>query len=122
LGGNEQSTHKYISELLGKETIDTRTRGLTKGRSGSSNTNYQNAGRELMTADEVRMLNNEYALLFIRGEKAVMDKKYDIKKHPNFKLTADGGAKPYTRPKPILEIKGDLSYAPDPQNIEIIES
>jgi type IV secretion system protein VirD4 len=75
-----------------------------------------------MTADEVRMLNNDYALLFIRGEKAVMDKKYDIKKHPNFRLTVDGGAKPYKRPKPVLEIKGDLDYSPDPKNIEIIES
>ena len=92
LGGNEQSTHKCVSELLGKSTIDTTTRGVTKGRSGSSNQNFQNAGRELLTPDEVRMLDNRYALLFIRGELPVIDKKYDILKHPNVKLTTDGGA------------------------------
>ena len=99
LGGNEQSTHEYISKMLGKETIDTRTRGITKGQHGSSNTNYQNAGRELMTLDEVRLLNNAKALVFIRGEKPIEDKKFDILSHPNIKLTADGGAVPYTHSK-----------------------
>lgn len=96
LGGNEQGTHEYLSKMLGKETLDTRTRGLTKGRSGSSSTNYQQTGRELMTMDEVRMLDNSDALLFIRGESPVKDKKYDILKHPNIKQTEDGGAAPYT--------------------------
>ena len=91
LGGNEQSTHKYVSELLGKETIDTNTYGKSSGRSGNYSTNYQISGRELMTPDEVRMLDNRYALLFVRGERPVMDFKYDILKHPNVKLTADGG-------------------------------
>lgn len=95
LGGNEQSTHKYVSELLGKETIDTNTYGLSKGRNGSYSTNYQQSGRELLTPDEVRMLDNRFALLFIRGERAVMDEKYDILKHPNLKLTVDGGGKPF---------------------------
>lgn len=95
LGGNEQSTHEYVSKLLGKQTIDTETHGETKGRNGSYSTNKQNAGRELMTSDEVRMLDNDYALLFIRGERPVMDKKYDILKHPNLKHTEDGGAAPY---------------------------
>lgn len=95
LGGNEQSTHEYISKMLGKETIDTRTRGITKGSHGSSNTNYQNAGRELLTLDEVRLLDNSNALIFIRGEKPIMDKKFDILSHQNIKLTADGGADPY---------------------------
>lgn len=83
LGGNEQSTHKYVSELLGKETIDTNTYGKSEGRSGSYSTNYQISGRELLTPDEVRMLDNRYAILFIRGELPVMDLKYDILKHPN---------------------------------------
>mgnify|MGYP005769833825 CR=1 FL=1 len=91
LGGNEQSTHKYISELLGKETIDTNTYGKSTGHSGSYSTNYQIAGRELMTPDEVRMLDNQYALLFIRGERPIIDKKYNTFKHPNIKLTEDGG-------------------------------
>lgn len=95
LGGNEQSTHKYVSELLGKETIDTNTYGLSRGRNGSYSTNYQQSGRELLTPDEVRMLDNRFALLFIRGERAVMDEKYDILKHPNLKLAVDGGAQPF---------------------------
>lgn len=95
LGGNEQSTHKYVSELLGKATIDTNTYGKSSGRSGSYSTNYQTAGRELMTPDEVRMLDNRYALLFIRGERPVKDLKFDILKHPFVKDTVDGDAKPY---------------------------
>ena len=90
LGGNEQSTHKYVSELLGKETIDTNTYGKSEGRSGSYSTNYQISGRELLTPDEVRMLDNRYAILFIRGELPVMDLKYAILKHPNVAYTADG--------------------------------
>lgn len=95
LGGNEQSTHKYVSELLGKSTIDTNTYGKSTGRSGNYSTNYQITGRELLTPDEVRMLDNRYALLFIRGERPIMDAKYDILKHPNVALTTDGKAKPY---------------------------
>ena len=95
LGGNEKDTHKYISELLGKETIDTNTYGQTKGKSGSYSTNFQQSGRELLMPDEVRMLDNDYALLFVRGEHAVMDRKYDLLKHPNIRDTEDGGAPPY---------------------------
>ena len=95
LGGNEQSTHKYVSELLGKSTIDTNTYGKSSGRSGSYSTNYQISGRELLTPDEVRMLDNQYAILFIRGERPVLDFKYDILKHPNVALTADGKAGVY---------------------------
>lgn len=95
LGGNEQGTHKYISELLGKSTIDMNTYGKSTGRSGNYSTNYQISGRELMTPDEVRMLDNRYALLFIRGERPIMDEKYDIMKHPNVGLSADGNGKPY---------------------------
>ena len=95
LGGNEQSTHKYVSELLGKATIDTNTYGKSSGRNGNYSTNYQISGRELMTPDEVRMLDNRCALLFIRGELPIMDEKYDILKHPNISLTTDGSAAPY---------------------------
>ena len=104
LGGNEQSTHKYVSELLGKETIDTNTYGKSSGRSGNYSTNYQISGRELMTPDEVRMLDNRYALLFVRGERPVMDFKYDILKHPNVKLTADGGQPPYIHGEPTQAV------------------
>lgn len=95
LGGNEQSTHKYVSELLGKETIDTNTYGKSTGHSGNYSTNYQISGRELMTPDEVRLLDNRYAILFIRGERPIKDFKYDILKHPNVSLTADGKADVY---------------------------
>ncbi len=95
LGGNEKETHKYISELLGKETINTNTYGQTKGRSGSYSTNFQQSGRELLMPDEVRMLDNDYALLFVRGERAVMDKKYDLLTHPGIRDTEDGGHAPY---------------------------
>ena len=95
LGGNEQSTHKYVSELLGKETIDLNTYGKSTGHSGNYSTNYQLNGRELLTPDEVRLLDNKYAILFIRGERPVMDLKYDVLKHPNVELSGDGKAKPY---------------------------
>ena len=104
LGGNEQSTHEYVSKLLGKETIDTNSYGQSKGRNGSYSTNWQLAGRELMTPDEVRMLDNRYALLFIRGERPVEDLKFDILKHPNIALTADGGAGPYRHGKDSISI------------------
>ena len=104
LGGNEQSTHEYVSKLLGKETIDTNTYGQSKGRNGSYSTNWQLAGRELMTPDEVRMLDNRYALLFIRGERPVEDLKFDILKHPNIMLTTDGGASPYRHGEDSISI------------------
>ena len=95
LGGNEQSTHEYVAKLLGKETIDLNTYGKSSGRNGNYSTNYQITGRELMTADEVRMLDNRYALLFLRGENPIMDFKYDILQHPNVGKTPDGGGIPY---------------------------
>ncbi len=95
LGGNESSTHKYISEALGKSTIDTKTHGQTKGRSGSYSTNFQMSGRELLTPDEVRMLDNRYCILFIRGARPVLDLKYELMNHPAIRYTMDGGAPPY---------------------------
>lgn len=120
LGGNEQATHEYISKMLGKETIDTRTRGVTKGQHGSSNTNYQNTGRELLTLDEVRLLDNSNALIFIRGEKPIMDKKFDILSHPNIKSTEDGGAAPYKHNKDNSRFKEDISFT-NPETVKFIE-
>ena len=127
LGGNEQSTHKYVSELMGKETIDTNTYGKSTGHSGSYTTNYQNAGRELMTPDEVRMLDNRYALLFIRGERPVKDLKYDIMRHPDIDLSADGKGEVFVHGSDNQSIasvlvdysdKGDYE-TPDIEGIEI---
>lgn len=102
LGGNEKETHKYVSELLGKETIDTNTYGQTKGKSGSYSTNFQQSGRELLQPDEVRMLDSQNALLFIRGERPILDAKYDLMKHPNIRYTEDGGAGPFNYAKAPL--------------------
>ena len=123
LGGNEQSTHEYISKMLGKETIDTRTRGITKGQHGSSNTNYQNAGRELLTLDEVRLLDNSNALIFIRGERPLIDKKFDILSHPNIAKSADGKAVPYKHSKSEKYLRNDLSFTinEDLSNIKLLE-
>ncbi len=112
LGGNEQSTHKYVSELLGKETIDLNTYGRSTGHSGNYSTNYQLNGRELLTPDEVRLLDNKYAILFIRGERPIMDFKYDVLKHPNVELSLDGKAVPYIHgevTESIASINIDLS-------------
>lgn len=102
LGGNEQGTHKYVSELIGKETVETTSRSLSRGRNGSSSTSHQQTARDLMTPDEVRLLSNDKALLFVRGERPVMDWKYNLLRHPNIRFTEDGGAPPY-----------DYTVAPD---------
>ena len=122
LGGNEQSTHKYISELLGKETIDTRTSSQSKGRNGSFSQNFQQTGRELMTPDEVRRLDNKNAIVLIRGEKPVIDEKYDILKHPNIHRTEDGGAPPYLHTPLRAFAADDISFCiSDLNDIEIME-
>ena len=121
LGGNESSTHKYVSEMLGKATIDTKTHGQTKGKSGSYSTNFQMSGRELLTPDEVRKLDNRYALLFIRGASPVMDEKYDLMHHPAISRSSLGGAAPYihhgTKPpvytgRPLLRVGGTENSNP----------
>ena len=122
LGGNEQSTHKYISELLGKETIDTKTSSQSKGRNGSFSQNFQQTGRELMTPDEVRRLDNKNAIVLIRGEKPVIDEKYDILKHPNIHRTEDGGAPPYLHTPLCAFAADDLSFPIENiDDIEILE-
>ena len=89
LGGNEQSTHKYISELLGKETIDTRTSSQSKGRNGSFSQNFQQAGRELASVDELAVLDGGKCILQLRGVRPFLSEKYDITKHPNYKYLSD---------------------------------
>lgn len=122
LGGNEQSTHKYISELLGKETIDTKTSSQSKGRNGSFSQNFQQTGRELMTPDEVRRLDNKDAIVLIRGEKPVIDEKYDILKHPNIHRTEDGGAPPYLHTPLRAFAVDDISFPIENiDDIEILE-
>ncbi len=123
LGGNEQSTHKYVSELLGKETIDTNTYGKSSGRSGNYSTNYQISGRELLTPDEVRLLDNNYALLFIRGERPVQDLKFNLFEHKNVQISALGKSKPYIHGGTENSIASvSLSYEDyESENIQKIE-
>ena len=125
LGGNESSTHKYVSEMLGKATIDTKTHGQTKGKSGSYSTNFQMSGRELLTPDEVRKLDNRYALLFIRGASPVMDEKYDLMHHPAISHSSLGGAAPYihhgTKPpiytgRPLFRVSGAENLYPSKED------
>lgn len=118
LGGNEKETHKYISELMGKETLDTNTYVRSRGRSGSFSVNDQQTGRELLTPDEVRMLDNRKAILFVRGERPMLDDKYDLMRHPNIKLTEDGGAPPYDYTQ-VRDAQDDLALSPE--NYEILE-
>lgn len=117
LGGNEKETHKYVSELLGKETIDINSYGQNTGRNGSYTRNFNQTGRELLLPDEVRMLDNRYALLFIRGERPVMDLKYDILKHPDIRLTADGQAEPYIHGEP-WDAGSSIEIVYDPELIK----
>lgn len=112
LGGNEKETHKYVSELMGKETLDTNTYGRSRGRGGSFSVSDQQTGRELLTPDEVRMLDNRKAILFVRGERPMLDDKYDLMRHPNIRLTEDGGAAPYDYTL-VKSAADDLDYSPE---------
>ena len=121
LGGNEKETHKYVSELMGKETLSTNTYGRTRGRSGSFSVNDQQTGRELLSPDEVRLLDNRKAILFVRGERPMLDDKYDLLRHPHIRLTEDDGAPPYdyTQAKDAAD---DLDYVPEEyENFELLD-
>jgi type IV secretion system protein VirD4 len=123
LGGNEQSTHKYVSELLGKETIDTTTHSKSSGRGGNYNSNFQISGRELLTPDEVRMMDNRHALLFIRGERPLMDRKFNILHHPTVRGTADGRATAFTHGVTTQSTAAiDLDFSLDPASLPILET
>ena len=123
LGGNEAGTHKYISEALGKSTIDTRTHGQTKGRSGSYSTNFQMSGRELLTPDEVRRLDNRYAILFIRGAPPVLDLKIDLNRHPAIRYTSLGGGPPYIHRSKTKEIRqGQPLFLPLDTDEKLLEN
>lgn len=121
LGGNESTSHEYISKSLGKETVDVKTRGVTHGRNGSSSNNFQSVGRELLTPDEVRMIDNNYEVVIIRGERAVLDKKFVLQKHRNIKFTEDGGAEPYEKKEVADYSDVDLHQDFDVDEIEVIE-
>ena len=118
IGGNEKETHKYVSEMLGKQTLSADSHSRSRGRNGSYSTSTQLTGRELLTPDEVRLLDNGKAILFVRGERPMMDNKYDLKRHPNVRYTEDGGAPPYDYTAARL-VENDLSGSPE--NYELLD-
>lgn len=89
LGGSEPTTLKELSEALGKETIDTFNTSDTRGNSPSYGTNYQKLGKELMSRDELAVLDGGKCVLQLRGVRPFLSEKYDLTQHPNYKLTAD---------------------------------
>jgi type IV secretion system protein VirD4 len=93
LGGKEKSTLKEISELLGKETIDSYNQSENRGSQVSHGLNYQKLGKELMTQDELAVMDGGKCIFMLRGVRPFLSEKYDITKHPNYKYTADADPK-----------------------------
>jgi len=91
LGGNEAETHKYMTEMLGKYTVSKQSKGETAGKSGSSSSNYDVIGRDLLTPDEVRKMDNSKCLIFIRGFDPIMDDKYHTLESDDFALASSLG-------------------------------
>lgn len=89
LGGSEPTTLKELSEALGKETIDTFNTSDTRGSSPSCGTNYQKLGKELMSRDELAVMEGSKCILQLRGVRPFLSEKYDLTQHPNYKYTAD---------------------------------
>ena len=89
LGGSEPTTLKELAEALGKETIDTFNTSDTRGNSPSYGTNYQKLGKELMSRDELAVMNGGKCILQLRGVRPFLSDKYDITRHPNYKYTSD---------------------------------
>lgn len=117
LGGNEYGTFEYLSKILGKETERTVSHSIGRGSHGSSSESQQKAARDLATPDEIRRMSNDDALLLFRSEDPVVDRKYDLMKHPNIKLTPDGGAAPYVTPYDFMQMAVSIS----PQELETVE-
>lgn len=109
LGGNEYGTFEYLSKILGKETERTVSHSIGRGSHGSSSESQQKAARDLATPDEIRRMSNDDALLLLRSEDPVVDRKYDLLKHPNIKLTTDGGAAPYMMPYDFMQMAVSIS-------------
>jgi type IV secretion system protein VirD4 len=89
LGGKEPTTLKELSAALGKETVDTYNTGESRGRAVSHSLNYQKLGKELMTQDELAVMDGGKCILQLRGVRPFLSNKYDITKHPNYPLTSD---------------------------------
>jgi len=93
LGGKEKTTLKEMAETLGKETIDTYNTGESRGREISHSLNYQKLGKELMSVDELAVMDGSKCILQVRGVRPFLSDKYDITKHPNYKYLSDANPK-----------------------------
>ena len=93
LGGKEKTTLEEISKMLGKETIDMYNTSVTKGNSPSHGQNYQKLGKDLMSIDEIAVMDGSKCIMQLRGERPFFSSKYDITKHKNYKLLADSNRK-----------------------------
>lgn len=93
LGGKEETSLKMVSTMLGKETIDTFNASDTRGTSRSYGLNYQKLGKELMSQDEIAVMNGGKCILQLRGVRPFLSDKYDITKHPNYKYLSDANPK-----------------------------
>ena len=115
LGGKEPTTLKELAAVLGKETIDTYNTGESRGRETSHSLNYQKLGKELMSQDELAVMDGGKCILQLRGVRPFLSDKYDITKHPNFKLTADAD------PKNAFDIEAFLSTRLKPKPNEVYD-
>ncbi len=118
LGGKEKTTLKEMSELLGKETIDLYNTSETRSNQKSFGLNYQKTGKQLMTEDEIAVMDGGKCILQIRGVRPFYSDKYDITKHPNYRLLADYSEKNRFK----VEKKLDPKYSPKPDDeVEVME-
>ena len=114
LGGTEPTTLKDLNQMLGKETIDMYNTGESRGNNPSYSMNYQKAGHELMSIDELAVMDGNKCILQLRGVRPFLSYKYDLTKHPNYKETADYDKKnlfdveKYVNRK--LQLKADEEY------------
>ena len=115
LGGKEPTTLKELSAVLGKETIDTYNTGESRGRETSHSLNYQKLGKQLMTEDEIAVMDGGKCILQLRGVRPFLSDKYDITKHPNYHLTADAD------PRNAFDIEQFLSTRLKPKPNEVYQ-
>ena len=118
LGGSEQSTLKDLNAILGKETIDMFNTGESRGTSQSYNMNYQKLGRDLMSIDELAVMDGSKCIVQVRGVRPFLSDKYDLTQHPNYKYTADADKKNWFDAEKFL--KHELKLRPDDE-YEVIE-
>lgn len=109
LGGNEYATFEWLSKYIGKMTERTKSQSIGRGSRGSSSDSYQLTARDLCSPDEIRRMDDVDCLVLLRSEPPVIDRKFDLMRHPNVKLTPDGGAVPYRMPDDYAQTAQTIS-------------